>query len=531
MIRRFELGLSFSFFLFALLMLIKDGSVLSSTLSQTHKIAGVSKSPFFDNQLADLDDGQLSGFLEGLPLMTFVAALFVIGRKVLLSYKNTVSASLAYYLIAGLCHAAYIHGPAVVILIALVFLNYLFIKNFAGKKGFPIVLWVGNLVCMILAEYFRNFEFHWIWDGLDFLDYYDCILRWYSVTNFFLLKIISYGMDYHWMVQGKLIQTHEKHRLHCPECSESIVCLKYRMEAHSDLYSLSSFYSYAFYPPLYLAGPTISYNGWISQVRSPQQTFSKTRLITYILRFFSVFLILLWFIHNIYLPTIANNPANRSILDSFGPYEIIVTSFCVLKWIWLKFTVIWRYFRIWALFDGIESPENMNRCMCNNYCFEGFWRSWHRAFNQWLIRYLFIPLGGTKYKIYNIWVIFGFVAIWHDLSLNLLAWGWGMCLLIMPEVMVKAYFARPNMAGFRRTLTYSWMCAIAGGVYACFMVIANLVGFSFGISGFLMTLQGIYSVEGLILIMKCLVSLTFGVHFMLMYRDIEDSKGDKNKGF
>jgi len=36
---------------------------------------------------------------------------------------------------------------------------------------------------------------------------------------------------------------------------------------------------------------------------------------------------------------------------------------------------------MFALWDDVEAPENMNRCINNNYCFEGFWRSWHRGFN------------------------------------------------------------------------------------------------------------------------------------------------------
>jgi len=52
-----------------------------------------------------------------------------------------------------------------------------------------------------------------------------------------------------------------------------------------------------------------------------------------------------------------------------------------LVFIWLKFLTIWRLARSAALLDGIDSPENMNRCLFNNHCFEGFWRSWHRGFN------------------------------------------------------------------------------------------------------------------------------------------------------
>ncbi len=82
----------------------------------------------------------------------------------------------------------------------------------------------------------------------------------------------------------------------------------------------------------------------------------------------------------------------------------------------------------------------MNRCVANNYSFEAFWRSWHRSFNQWLIRYLFIPLGGSKRKFLNIWVVFGFVAIWHEMNLNLILWAWGICIIMMPEMGIKFFF-------------------------------------------------------------------------------------------
>jgi D-alanyl-lipoteichoic acid acyltransferase DltB (MBOAT superfamily) len=35
-----------------------------------------------------------------------------------------------------------------------------------------------------------------------------------------------------------------------------------------------------------------------------------------------------------------------------------------------QFLVIWRFFRAVALADGIVPPENMGRCVCNNYDIE-----------------------------------------------------------------------------------------------------------------------------------------------------------------
>ena len=96
----------------------------------------------------------------------------------------------------------------------------------------------------------------------------------------------------------------------------------------------------------------------------------------------------------------------------------------------------------------------MVRCMANNYSTFGFWRSWHRSYNLWVIRcviilcfslklfhspfflfsYIYIPLGGSKNVILNTVLVFSFVALWHDLTFRLLAWGWLISLFVIPEL-------------------------------------------------------------------------------------------------
>ena len=52
-------------------------------------------------------------------------------------------------------------------------------------------------------------------------------------------------------------------------------------------------------------------------------------------------------------------------------------------------------------------------------------------------RYIYIPLGGTKHAAWSTIVVFTFVALWHDLSLKLLTWGWAVSLFILPELLIK----------------------------------------------------------------------------------------------
>ena len=109
---------------------------------------------------------------------------------------------------------------------------------------------------------------------------------------------------------------------------------------------------------------------------------------------------------------------------------------------WLKFVVMWRAFRLWAALDGVIAPENLPACVSRQYTLSGFWRCWHSSFNRWLVRYVYLPLGGrgsgrlARWR--NLCVVFGFVALWHDVSPKLLAWGGLLPLFFAPELAAEA---------------------------------------------------------------------------------------------
>lgn len=174
---------------------------------------------------------------------------------------------------------------------------------------------------------------------------------------------------------------------------------------------------------------------------------------------------------------------NFHLIYTFSLYQLAVSSLFVLTFIWYKFLTIWRIGRAWALVDGFETVENMNRCINNNYCFEMFWRSWHRSFNQWLIRYIFIPLGGSKMKHINMWVVFTFVAVWHDQNINLIVWAWGICLALLPEILVKKYFNQKKFNDIWQKYWFKYLTGLLGAFYITLMVFANLVGFAIGKNG------------------------------------------------
>jgi protein-cysteine N-palmitoyltransferase HHAT len=109
---------------------------------------------------------------------------------------------------------------------------------------------------------------------------------------------------------------------------------------------------------------------------------------------------------------------------------------------WMKFLIIWRFFRIVSIVDGIRPPENLEprSCVILFYSVREFWKNWHSSMNLWIIRYMYIPLGGRKNILFTSWFIFTFVAVWHDLWLRWIIWAYLNCIFIMLETVVEALF-------------------------------------------------------------------------------------------
>lgn len=194
---------------------------------------------------------------------------------------------------------------------------------------------------------------------------------------------------------------------------------------------------------------------------------------------------------------IAISKANPNWAD-YTPIQLSLLSYFNLHVIWLKLLLPWRFFRLWALVDGIDPPENMVRCISDTYSAMSFWRGWHRSYNRWLIRYLFVPLGGSKIKgkfggvraVLNYIAVFTFVALWHDISLTLLIWGWLIVLFMLPEVIAGYLF--PRKRWLNHLTVYRILCGIGAVGNVMMMVSANLVGFAVGVDGLKTIISGIF---------------------------------------
>lgn len=249
------------------------------------------------------------------------------------------------------------------------------------------------------------------------------------------------------------------------------------------------------YAPLYLTGPIITFNDYIAQARYRPSSIETSRTVRYGVRFGLVLLAMEVILHYDYVGAISKADPDWS---SYTPAQLSLLSYFNLHLIWLKLLIPWRLFRLWALLDGVDPPENMVRCVSDNYSTAQFWRQWHRSYNKWLIRYIYVPLGGADFgswrsgarSVVNYLLIFTFVALWHDIKLRLLIWGWLVVFFMLPEVLGRMAFPARRWEG--RPTAYRMIGCVGAVGNVLMMMAANLVGFAVGLDGLERIVTGIF---------------------------------------
>ncbi|KAG8708226.1 glycerol transporter [Ceratobasidium sp. 395] len=326
------------------------------------------------------------------------------GRSLSIS-RIPFSLGFSLLMLAGL------HGTSALKILVILGANY-----WISRLKMPIVTWIFNAFVLFVSNWYEGFRFGDIHGALASLDnvpgFYP---RWHISFNITMLRLLSFNMDYYWA---------SKHTAGREEPGTAMTHKQRVATSHPiDVYSLVNFLTYVVYPPLYIAGPIISFNDFMWQFQQPSRLTSSGRTpfpTAYALRFLACLLTLEVVLHMMYVVGMKDTRAWQGL----SPLQLSMIGFWNLVVVWMKLLIPWRFFRLWALADGVEPPENMVRCMANNYSAFGFWRSWHRSYNLWVIRYIYIPLGGSAHVLRNTLAVFTFVALWHDLSFKLLAWGW-----------------------------------------------------------------------------------------------------------
>ncbi|EIW65751.1 hypothetical protein TREMEDRAFT_72521 [Tremella mesenterica DSM 1558] len=448
----------------------------------------------------DMSDRQYSSFRNNLFPLLLLSSVHCGCSFIQKQLAASPQARARFIAIFSICMLVVLHGVSALKILTILSLNFAAAKSPKSAivtKTWPAVLFMVNMGVLFLNERFDGYklgELHAMFDPLDTLG--GILPRWHISFNITMLRIISFAMDYHWRNTVTPVKTPLPH----------------------DQYTFINFLAYSLYPPLYIAGPIMTFNDFMHQLHKTVAISTREKVL-YSIRFIFCLLTMESILHTMYVVAIKDSKA----WEGDSPAELSMIGVWNLLIVWLKLLIPWRFFRLWALLDGVDPPENMVRCMANNYSTLGFWKSWHRSYNLWVVRYLYIPLGGAKRRWLSTLVVFTFVALWHDLSMKLLAWGWLVSLFILPEIL--ASFLLPA-SKFGDAWWYRHLCASGGVVNMLLMTSANLVGFVLGLDGmryFLYQLTSSWA--GLTFMLFACLCLFVAVQVMFEYREEEHRQG------
>lgn len=184
--------------------------------------------------------------------------------------------------------------------------------------------------------------------------------RWHINWNITMLRLISFNMDYYWactqtpvtptLGNEKVSRNSRKSPLGgigqaATDSSQPTIQSAIPSTSATDRqraatshpvssYTLPLYLAYALYPPLYLAGPIITFNNFASQLIAPPLISTKT-VVSYTMRFFSCLLVMELVGHSMYVVAIKDESRNGAWRGE-GPFELSMIGFWNLIVVWLK---------------------------------------------------------------------------------------------------------------------------------------------------------------------------------------------------
>ncbi|KAL6494442.1 hypothetical protein OROGR_031242 [Orobanche gracilis] len=431
----------------------------------------------------DASDAQWRNFRGNLPILTMVFVIFtMIAHVIKTSFSLKAKGTSVVWILISLGYLFYLHGACIMFIIIIASANFCLVKIFGRTKYFSLVLWIFNLTFLVCNRIYEGYEFASFGQRWAYLDKFRGTFRWHICFNFVVLRMISFGCDYHWTDHHNRFDR-EKHVQHCDHCASGKTCYLILQERRVtlDKFSFPIYLCYLVYAPLYIAGPIVSFNAFASQLDSTQNIYSTREVAWYGFRWVFCLFLMELMTHLFYY----NAFAISGVWKQLSPLDIFIIGYGCSK---LYVAEIFPHLALLPILvtgriNGIVAPENMPRCVNNCYNLDSFWKNWHASFNKWLVRYVYIPFGGSQKKMLNIWVIFTFVAVWHDLEWKLLSWAWLTCIFFIPELLLKSAASALPVEGAFGEFVFRELRAVAGAITITCLMVANLVGFVIGPPG------------------------------------------------
>ncbi|XP_023183114.1 protein-cysteine N-palmitoyltransferase HHAT isoform X3 [Xiphophorus maculatus] len=178
----------------------------------------------------------------------------------------------------------------------------------------------------------------------------------------------------------------------------------------------------------------------------------------------SVRVILWWIlaeymIHVMYMHSIHSNETYIELLPPWALEPEMISAPCLLsasgglalalvQFFYVKYLVLFGLPSMLATLDGLVPPK-LPRCVSIMHSFTGMWRHFDEGLYRWLIRYIYVPLGGSRHgplsKVFSTGVAFAFVCFWHGGQDYLRYWALMNWAGVLVENAIRALFASSRL--------------------------------------------------------------------------------------
>ena len=123
---------------------------------------------------------------------------------------------------------------------------------------------------------------------------------------------------------------------------------------------------------------------------------------------------------------------------------------------------------------GFELPRNFDEPYMASSV-RDFYRRWHITLGRWFCRYVYIPLGGSRQgelrTIINLFAVWLLTAVWHGGTVNFLAWGMMILLLIVLERQAEIIgISKVFEKGILRVVPHLYLWVVIPVTWMCFAI-------------------------------------------------------------
>ncbi|XP_046840066.1 protein-cysteine N-palmitoyltransferase HHAT-like [Xenia sp. Carnegie-2017] len=259
-------------------------------------------------------------------------------------------------------------------------------------------------------------------------------------------------------------------------CLDSCYAAKKEKSTNTIKYGFVDLIGYNFYLPLFCSGPVVNFDDFYIQVSKPPAPLSKKVLKSFawdgVRSIFWHFVVEISS-HYLYVSSLSKDLyiiENYSLFFSSGLVYLQVLFFSV------KYVIFYRVAGMYSRLDGINPPD-IPMCVLNIYLFTTMWKTFDKGLHNWLMKYIYIPLGGSKNGAFRQMLssitTFGYVYYWHGAYVHFVYWSliqwFGVFLEAMMGKLEKTktfQYIEHNMSSptTRRLHALAGMCSLISGI-------------------------------------------------------------------